>query len=138
MTTVLTLNRDGSFQEVQPITVSSGTTNAGDLVQLNEFGQLDPSLLPPINTTTSSVTFSVGNIYITDLMSIVLIDSPVTCSAFLPTGTTNTAFTIKNAGLATVDIFPHAIDTIEKTTSFSLFPNNSITIVYFSGNWYVL
>ena len=48
MATVLTLNLDGSFQEVQPITVSSGITNAGSLVQLDSFGQLDPSVIPPI------------------------------------------------------------------------------------------
>lgn len=48
MTTVLTLNLDGSFQEVQPLAVSLGIASAGQLVRLNSFGQFDESVIPPI------------------------------------------------------------------------------------------
>jgi hypothetical protein len=48
MTTVLTLNLDGSFQEVRPLVVSLGAPSAGSLVGLNSFGLLDASVLPTI------------------------------------------------------------------------------------------
>ena len=54
MTTVLTLNLDGSLQEVRPVTVSLGASSAASLVALNSFGQFDSSVLPTISVSLLS------------------------------------------------------------------------------------
>ena len=46
MPKLIILNDDGSYQEVQPITVSSGASSAGQIAQLNSIGQFDSSLIP--------------------------------------------------------------------------------------------
>jgi hypothetical protein len=46
MLKLIQLNDDGSYQEIQPITVSSGPASSGKLAQLNGAGQFDSSLIP--------------------------------------------------------------------------------------------
>ena len=46
MTNFLTLNTDGSLQEIKAITVSSGAASSGAIPALNAAGQLDSSMIP--------------------------------------------------------------------------------------------
>jgi hypothetical protein len=46
MSKLVVLNGDGSFQEIQTISVSSGPTSAGQIAQLNGIGQFDSSMIP--------------------------------------------------------------------------------------------
>ena len=61
MTTVLTLNLDGSFQEIQPLAVSLGASSADQLVRLNSYGQFDSSVIPPITVSLLSASGTPSN-----------------------------------------------------------------------------
>jgi hypothetical protein len=59
MAKVLSLNVDGSLQEVQPVTSSSGATDANKLIQLDSNGKLDISAMPTgIGADTLSIICS--------------------------------------------------------------------------------
>lgn len=46
MPKLIILNDDGSYKEIQPITASTGSSDAGKIAQTNNIGQFDSSLIP--------------------------------------------------------------------------------------------
>lgn len=56
MSNVLSLNSDGSFQEIAPVSVSVGPASAGSLIKLNSLGLIDASMTLP-----QSVNFDGGS-----------------------------------------------------------------------------
>ena len=56
---MLSLNTDGSLQEVQPITSSAGASDASKAIQTDSNGKIDVSLMPTgIGADTQSITCS--------------------------------------------------------------------------------
>jgi len=59
MTTILSLNTDGSYKEVQPVITSAGAGDAGKVAQLDGNGKWDTSLMPTgIGADTQSMVAS--------------------------------------------------------------------------------
>lgn len=88
----------------------------------------------PSGALTSLVT---GTTVLTN-ESIVLVDSATNCSIFLPAGTANRVFRLRNLAAGTVTIYPDGTETIEGAASFVVLTVNAFDLAFYGTNWYLL
>jgi hypothetical protein len=113
MVNILTLNTDGSFQEVAPITTSAGASSAGKIPALNGSGVFDISMMPTgIGSDTQSIVAS-ESLSAGDFVNIYNNTGVVNCRKALAADNTKPAhgFVLSAvSALATATVYVHGIN----------------------------
>ena len=124
---------------ITPSTVEIGTITSGATPGVTNSGTPEQAVLDFVfplgeGATTEVVT---GTTVLSDAFNSVIVNSIFDSTIFLPQGTNNQTYSIKNAntGIATISAF--AGDTIEQQSTYVLLPKNAIEIIYFNGNWFI-
>jgi hypothetical protein len=88
--------------------------------------------------STTTVTYTTIGMTLTTATRTLLVNSSSPCTINLPANATNTTFTIKNIGTATVTVMPNGTDKVETLASLTLLTMNSADLVYYLQNWYLV
>jgi len=84
------------------------------------------------------VTYLTGTSVLDESISIVIINSPINCTIFLPANANNISYRIRNVGPGRVTLQPNGSDTVERSSSFIVLTTNAFDLVCYSNNWYIL
>lgn len=122
MAKLLSLNTDGSLQEVQPITSSAGAGDASKAVQTDSGGKLDITLMPTgIGADTQSIITSEA-LAAGDFVNIYNNASVRTCRKAIATDNTKPAHGFVLAGVgsaASATVFVRGLNTLVALGSFT-------------------
>lgn len=79
-----------------------------------------------------------GTTVLTNVQTIILINSPGNCSIFLPAGVNDKVYRVKNIGAGQATFMPYGSNTVENAGSYQLKLMNAFDLVFYGNNWFVL
>ena len=93
-----------------------------------------------VNTKASSihVEYITGTTVFSAAQNAAIINSPTDCIIFLPPGTNDLIYRLRNVGTGKITFSANGSDTVEHQPTYTLLTTNAFDLVFYSGNWYIL